>query len=989
MIEGLLLSWGATAAWSVFGPVLENLAQDAAKSYVGKCFGSVLSPLNRKPLTKATGLAVKELLKLLEDELLDADLETRELEAMRDVVADFLEQEPVQQAIGSLFLEPGYHLDPALFVKAWQDTPDAPALPEDFSWKRISKRFSRKVEAIREDSAELRETFARLRSAKDSEDWQKGRDLPPEFDLDKYAEALVERFASLSLDSLDTDGAAYNAVRLWNVFVPQSIRECQNYRPQLLELPKEEQQRLIQQGEVDAREFEQLERERHDLRRAYFDQTPRPVLEVCADLQLPRLVILGDPGSGKSSLLRFLALEWARDEDANRRYTAPLPLLIELRDYNQWNCPNGKGFVSYLHHARTWHRLNQQTLDALLKIPGRVVLLLDGLDEIFDPKEREQAINDIHRFSNDYPDTRIILTSRVVGYKAQRLRGAGFQDFMLQDLDEEQIEQFLNLWHETTFTDTNEAERKRERLAKAIKDSRPIKLLAGNPLLLTLMAIINRHEELPRNRVELYEKAAKLLLQNWDTGRHLQNYPDLKARIRFWAKAEILRKVAMEMQTGGKKAANLIQGDKLIVLIADYLKETFGNELLKDHPRSVAEVLVRQLRERNFILCFLGGDSYAFVHRTFLEYFCAAEYVDQFKERQTLKIDDLLALYDQHCRDDDWQEVLRLICGQLDEQFAGRIIAHLTDKVDMEAWNGEIPPPELVLAVWCLSEVKNLKRIEKKVGADLLLKVIDCFLLGQAGYYSGPDDFIDFSEGLSAAAKTVGSEWPGKSTFRFCGQYPDYEFSTYQSEWPFFIAAVFQQREWIENLVRKNLDDRVSYPLAALVKYWPDDKTRQLIIQNIFSDHKGVIIYSNHPSSVALKLLVQEWPDYNTWRLLTELILQDEREWLCCWALELLADHWPDNDTRQLIKKQILVNGAAASLYGKEHSRFGRLVFYDSSTILAFGYLNPRQPIPTEHIQKAAKEANIPPDKIDEAVRSLSKHMGWDITKGSEAGKLP
>ena len=187
MIEGLLISWGIKGAWSTFGPVLENLAkgvaEDAAKIYVGRCFGSVFSPLNKKPLTKATGLAVKELLKLLEDELLDADLETRELEAMRDAVAAFLEQEPVQQVMGSLFLKPDYYLDPALFAKAWQDSPDAPALPEDFSWKRISKRFSRKVEAIREDSAELRETFARLRSAKDSEALRELSGLPPEFEI--------------------------------------------------------------------------------------------------------------------------------------------------------------------------------------------------------------------------------------------------------------------------------------------------------------------------------------------------------------------------------------------------------------------------------------------------------------------------------------------------------------------------------------------------------------------------------------------------------------------------------------------------------------------------------------------------------------------------------------------------------------------------------------------------------------------------------------
>lgn len=79
-------------------------------------------------------------------------------------------------------------------------------------------------------------------------------------------------------------------------FVPQSARECRNWQPELLELPKGEQ-------------------ERQEKLRPYFDQPSRPVIDICADPQLQRLVLLGDPGSGKSSLLR-------------------LPLLIELRDYH-------------------------------------------------------------------------------------------------------------------------------------------------------------------------------------------------------------------------------------------------------------------------------------------------------------------------------------------------------------------------------------------------------------------------------------------------------------------------------------------------------------------------------------------------------------------------------------------------------------------------------------------------------------------------------
>ncbi|MGX9728188.1 MAG: NACHT domain-containing protein [Candidatus Electronema sp. VV] len=309
---------------------------------------------------------------------------------------------------------------------------------------------------------------------------------------------------------------------------------------------------------------------------------------------------------------------------------------------------------------------------------------------------------------------------------------------MLQDFDAGQIEEFLKRWHRITFSDQEEAERKRQRLAKAIADSRPIKLLAGNPLLLTLMAIINRKEELPRNRARLYEKAAELLLQQWDTeAKLLPDFPSLSAEIDLRAKAAILRKVALEMQTAGSEAANLIQGEKLVKLIEEYLRD----ELHFDKARKAANALVEQLRQRNFILCFLGGDSYGFVHRTFLEYFCAAEYVDQFKERQMLKIDGLLALYDQHCREDDWQEVLRLICGQLDESFAGRIIEHLTGLVDFEKLYREsvdekrlkklglqsILPKILQRELWfillCLSDVRNLGKIEEYIKNELLSKL--------------------------------------------------------------------------------------------------------------------------------------------------------------------------------------------------------------------------------------------------------------------------
>ncbi|MCH7814654.1 MAG: hypothetical protein IID40_11610 [Planctomycetes bacterium] len=46
-------------------------------------------------------------------------------------------------------------------------------------------------------------------------------------------------------------------------------------------------------------------------------------------------------------------------------------------------------------------------------------------------------------------------------------------------------------------------------------------------------------------------------------------------------------------------------------------------------------------------------------------------------------------------------------------------------------------------------------------------------------------------------------------------------------------------------------------------------------------------------------------------------------------------------------------------------------------------YLDPAKPLSRKHIERAARKAGVPADKIDETVRSLSAHLGWDITKGA------
>jgi GTPase SAR1 family protein len=697
----LLAVWGvAQAAGFLFKPVLEDFAKDVvkdkAKDYVKGCFGNVFKSLHKDTLQKALANALKELLQLLQDELLDAGLAEKEVAAWNNDVKEFVRSKGVQTAMRQAFTTSDAAIDAGLLAQAWQEMAGPHPLPNIFDWSRIAKRFSRAVRSLRESDTELRQILQAQAAAESSQAQRQMGALPVDFELESYREALLESHRHLKLELLDTTGASYK-VQLNSVFVPQSVRDCQEYVPQYFELPREHKLRLRQSGDLEEDLLRQSEEMIEERRQIYRDQSPRSVWELVNDDRAGNLVILGDPGSGKSTLLKAMALDWAQVDDATERYARPLPLLIELGSYDRWECASGKSFVRYLQDAQTTHRLDQFQLDRVLQRRGGAVLLLDGLDEIFDRNRRKDALNSIHEFSNKYRDTRIIVTSRVIGYEQRQLSDAGFSHFMLQDLDEAQIADFLDRWYATFVPDARERKAKQERIADSIKESRAIRELADNPLLLTMMSFLNLHQVLPRDRVKLYERMTEVLLHQWDFERL-----GIKGVVEYPEKAEMLRRLAHLMQNApaGLKG-NIIAGDELKKIFRKYLQDELGLPNAYDATNKLLE----QLRERNFILCHLGADKYAFVHRTFLEYFCAAALV-----RQALKEDSSLEflkteVFGKRWPDESWHEVLRLIAG-MDEQVPVEYVAATIDYL-LEQESEDESFHNIFLAADCCREVRN------------------------------------------------------------------------------------------------------------------------------------------------------------------------------------------------------------------------------------------------------------------------------------------
>lgn len=499
----------------------------------------------------------------------------------------------------------------------------------------------------------------------------------PSFDLPAYQQAMRKRYGRLKLEDLDPTTHDVRALTLAGMFIAQSARECAEFMPRVFELPKELQKRLREAGEMEGAGLDEETLKEH--RRAYFDQSPRPIVEIVNDPAITRLVVLGDPGSGKSTLLQYLLLQWA-EKAAPDLVQEPLPLLIELREYARLRHEGqADGFLGYLHGGAgvRWH-FDTAHLDAWLRARPSFILF-DGLDEVFDPTLRRAISIAIHRFADTYPLARIVVTSRIIGYQHQAWRDEEFRHFMLQELGKAQIDDFLTRWHRGAYEEPEKGEAKRALLVRAIADSAAIRQLAGNPLLLTMMAILNRTQDLPRDRAELYEQCARLLLHQWKVDVAFSSYPELaNASLDFKDKRSLLLRVARTMQTSARGlAGNLIDEDALEGTLAEGL-----NDVPNLRPDRAARALIEQLRGRNFMLCSMGGRSYAFVHRTFLEYFCAVEIRERFQTEQTLSIEQLKTEIFGHWSDESWHEVLSLLAAMIAPRFVAEILAWLIQQPD-------------------------------------------------------------------------------------------------------------------------------------------------------------------------------------------------------------------------------------------------------------------------------------------------------------------
>jgi len=412
----------------------------------------------------------------------------------------------------------------------------------------------------------------------------------------------------------------------------------------------------------------------------------------------PHLVLLGGPGSGKSTATKYLAWSHASARIADTPFPQfplisgkPVPLRIELRRLSEDRRSHPDyTFLSYAEVLlrREGIEINPQMFKRLLANKN-MLLLFDGLDEVATLDERKQLVDEIEGFVSSHPGNHVIVASRPVGYDLARLSNQLFDHAMVQDFNDVQIREFLERWYTYMLRLSpipHEDQQELEELFKALKENSRLHKLAENPLLLTVITPLHRYERLPDKRVQVYDRCADILLETWAKLR------GTKARWRDIQMAKedqyaciaylgsVLHTRSQEANDSGIKAMQLtalkrsvedtatdVTSKFILKEIKHFLKDR--NLLREANAQSIEAARFLELMQVEAGLIVERGTNeynenlYGFVHRTFQEYFAAVDVYERYQQEEDRHIiSDFLIEY---LHDPHWHEVILLLLGKL------------------------------------------------------------------------------------------------------------------------------------------------------------------------------------------------------------------------------------------------------------------------------------------------------------------------------------
>lgn len=395
------------------------------------------------------------------------------------------------------------------------------------------------------------------------------------------------------------------------------------------------------------------------------------------------VALLALPGGGKSLLLKRLAVAYASPDrrlksDDSLPDAELTPILIKCREWRDYIKLPIATLLKSLSDIT-----GQPDLDGLHSalIPlfkqGKILLLVDGLDEIHDDGDRTVFVENLRSFLDQFSETKLVVTSREAGFSLVAPYLATYcEQWRVAPLSSDAIMLLCSHWHKLMVGNSPEALAEANSLGKILTSNMGLRRLAENPLLLTMLLVVKHGAgRLPPDRVRLYSRAVEVLLDTWNIKGH--DALDTKEAI------PQLSYIAFELMRAGKQTAT----EQELLQLLEKARENVPQ--IKRYAKDTPYQFLKRVELRSSLLLEAGRQVengravpfYQFRHLTFQEYLTALAIVDGHYDGYDSK-SPLIKPLTSRLISDEWKEVIPMT-AVLAGKRADSIIKALVHKANL------------------------------------------------------------------------------------------------------------------------------------------------------------------------------------------------------------------------------------------------------------------------------------------------------------------